>query len=229
MNLIKHIPNAFTLGNLSCGTLAIVNIFNDKLETAVYLVLIAAVLDFFDGFLARLLKVSGELGKQLDSMADLVTFGIAPSCMLYALSYQIDGWMRYSFLLLAVFSAYRLAKFNLDTRQSHSFIGVPTPITGISVMSLAMVDQTKFYDLIFDHGIYYLILCSLFSFLLISEFKLPSLKIKKGPLSHYYQHLFLLISGIVSLFFFAWLTVVIFYALYVLSSIIINFAAKKSS
>lgn len=229
MNLVKHIPNMFTLGNLSCGTLAIVNIFNDEPKTAVYLVLLAAVLDFFDGFLARLLKVSGELGKQLDSLADLVTFGLAPACLLYSLSYNIHGIYRYSFLLLAVFSAYRLAKFNLDTRQTTSFIGVPTPITGITVMSMAMIDGGFFYELVFDYEYGYLIFCAVVSMLLISEIKLPSLKIKKGPISNYYQHIFLLLVGIVSLLLFQWLCIPIFYAFYVLSSIIINFAAKKSS
>lgn len=230
MKLVKHIPNLFTLGNLACGTLAIVNIFNDEPKTAVYLVLLSAVLDFFDGFLARLLKVSGEFGKQLDSMADLVTFGIAPSCLLYSLSYNIDGVFRYSFLLLAAFSAYRLAKYNLDTRQSSSsFIGVPTPVTGIMVMSLAMVDGGFFYDLVFDNKYGFLIFCAIAAYLLISEIKVPSNKPKKGPISNYYQHIFLLITSIVSIIFFQWLSVAIFYAFYVLSSIIINFAAKKSS
>ena len=229
MKLVKHIPNLFTLGNLACGTLAIVNIFNDEPKTAVYLVLFAAVLDFFDGFLARLLKVNGELGKQLDSMADLVTFGLAPACLLYSLSYNIDGIFRYSFLFLAIFSAYRLAKFNLDTRQSTSFIGVPTPITGITVMSMALLDGGFLYEMVFDYQYGFLVFCAIVSLLLISEIKLPSLKFKKGSISDYYQHIFLLASGIVSLVVYQWLCVPIFYAFYVLSSIIINFAAKKSS
>ena len=230
MNLVKHIPNMVTLGNLACGTLAIINIFNDEPETAVYLVLLAAVLDFFDGFLARLLKVSGEFGKQLDSMADLVTFGVAPACLLYSLSYNIDGVYRYSFVLLAAFSAFRLAKYNLDTRQtSTSFIGVPTPVTGITVMSLAMVDGGFLYDLIFDNGYGFLVFSAAISFLLISEIKVPSNKIKKGPVSNYYQHIFLLATVVISIIFFQWLSVLIFYAFYVLSYIIFNFAAKKSS
>lgn len=226
MNLVKHIPNLFTLGNLSCGVLAIVNIFNSELETAVYFVLLAAVLDFFDGFLARLFKVSGELGKQLDSLADLVTFGVAPSCLLYVLSYNIDGIARYSFLLLAVFSAYRLAKFNLDTRQSNSFIGVPTPITGIMVMSVAMINKDYLYELVFDYKYGFLLFCIIVSYLLVSEIKLPSLKLKKGPFKNYYQHILLLAVGIVSLILFGWLCVPIFYATYVLSSILFNFASK---
>ncbi len=228
MNAIKHIPNCFTLGNLSCGTLAIIQIFEENHKTAVYLVLLAAVLDFFDGFLARLLKVSGELGKQLDSLADLVTFGIAPSVLLYHMSYNISGVFRYAFLLLAVFSAYRLAKFNLDTRQSNTFIGVPTPITGIMCMSLAMVENGLIEDL-FDYQYAYLLFCSIVSYLLISPFKLPSLKLKKGPVSNYYQHIFLLTIGIIALMLYQWLSVAIFYIAYVLSSFLFKFATKKSS
>jgi len=189
-------------------------------------VILAAVLDFFDGFLARLLKVSGELGKQLDSLADLVTFGVAPSLMLYANAELIDGYARYSFILLAVFSAYRLAKFNIDTRQTTSFIGVPTPITGLTCIAWGIIDgQVK--DFIFDNQWVFVLYCILVSLLLVSEIKMPSLKFKKGNSSQYTQHLILLVIGIVSLLFFGWLCVPIFYAAYVLSSILINFAPKK--
>ena len=226
LRIQKQIPNLFTLGNLSCGVLAILAIFNDQQETAVYLVILAAILDFFDGFLARLLKVSGELGKQLDSLADLVTFGVAPSFMLYANAELINGYARYSFILLAVFSAYRLAKFNIDTRQTTSFIGVPTPITGLTCISWGIINgQVK--DFIFDNQWVFVLYCILVSLLLVSEVKMPSLKFKKGKSSQYTQHLILLVIGIVSLMFFGWLCIPIFYAAYVLSSILINFAPKK--
>ncbi len=226
LRIQKQIPNLFTLGNLSCGVLAILSIFNDQQETAVYLVILAAILDFFDGFLARLLKVSGELGKQLDSLADLVTFGVAPSFMLYANAEMINGYARYSFILLAVFSAYRLAKFNIDTRQTTSFIGVPTPITGLTCISWGIIDgQVK--DFIFDNQWVFVLYCILVSLLLVSEIKMPSLKFKKGNSSQYTQHLILLVIGIVSLLFFGWLCIPIFYTAYVLSSILINFAPKK--
>ena len=127
----KQIPNLFTLGNLSCGVIAIILISDSQFERAAWFMLLATVLDFFDGFLARLFKVSGEMGKQLDSLADLVTFGIAPAIMLYVFGIHNHlGPEKFAFILLAVFSAYRLARFNIDTRQSTSFIGVPTPITG---------------------------------------------------------------------------------------------------
>lgn len=226
LRIQKQIPNLFTLGNLSCGVLAILSIFNDKLDQAVYLVILAAILDFFDGFLARLLKVSGELGKQLDSLADLVTFGVAPSFMLYACSDMIDGYARYSFILLAVFSAYRLAKFNIDTRQTTSFIGVPTPITGLTTVSWGIIDSDV-KDYIFDNQWLFVAYCLIVSLLLVSEIKMPSLKFKKGKAKQYTQHVVLLAIGLISLMFFGWLCIPIFYAAYVLSSILINFAAKR--
>jgi len=213
----KQIPNLFTLGNLSCGVMAILCIFKDELQPAVLWVLLAAVLDFFDGFLARLLKVSGELGKQLDSLADMVTFGVAPGCMLYALSSDIDGYVRYVFLLLPVFSAYRLAKFNIDTRQSTSFIGVPTPVTGIMCMSWGYIDES-FREYIFVNPWSFALFCVVVSLLLVSELKLPSLKLKKGPLSSYTKHIVLLLIGLIALVFSGWLCIPVFYLAYVLSS-----------
>lgn len=222
----KQIPNLFTLGNLSCGVLAIMAIFQERYETAVYLVIFSAVLDFFDGIMARLLKVSSEFGKQLDSLADLVSFGIAPAFMLFACAEMVHGYARYSFILLSAFSAYRLAKYNLDTRQTTSFIGVPTPITGLTCMSWGMIDS-PIKDFIFDNQWIFVAYCIILSLLLVSEIKMPSLKFKKGPASQYTQQLILLVIGIISLMFFGWLCVPIIYTAYVLSSILINFAPKR--
>jgi CDP-diacylglycerol---serine O-phosphatidyltransferase len=214
----KQIPNLFTLGNLSCGVMAILSIFQEDLEQATLWTIAAAVLDFFDGFLARLLKVSGELGKQLDSLADMVTFGVAPGFMLFALSENVEGYARYAFLLVPIFSAYRLAKFNIDTRQSTSFIGVPTPITGIMCMSWGFIDD-DYREYIFDYPWIFVLFCVVVSLLLVSRLKLPSLKLKKGPLADYTKHLVLLGIGLISLLFFGWLCIPIFYAAYVLSAV----------
>lgn len=223
---IKQIPNLFTMGNLSCGVLAIHQIFNGHPDHAVYLTILAAVLDFFDGFLARLLKADGELGKQLDSMADLVTFGVSPAFMLYYSADLIEGPLRYSFILLAVFSAYRLSKFNIDTRQSTSFIGVPTPITGLTCISWGIIDSPV-KDWLFDHAYLYLAFCLIVSLMLVSKFPMPALKFKKGKEQPIAQFVFLLLVGVGALLFFGWLCLPIFYAAYVLSSILINFAAKR--
>jgi CDP-diacylglycerol---serine O-phosphatidyltransferase len=138
MFLLRHLPNLLTLGNLSCGVLAILHIctsLNDNYYVAGYYVLLAAVFDFFDGFAARLLKVSSPIGKELDSLADMVSFGVVPGLLAYALLYNLNWdyhpiW-NYTFLLIPSFSALRLAKFNLDTRQTLGFIGMPTPANAI--------------------------------------------------------------------------------------------------
>lgn len=226
LRAIKQIPNLFTLGNLTCGVLSIHQIFSGHPENAVYLTILAAILDFFDGFLARLLKADGELGKQLDSMADLVTFGVAPSFMLYSMSQLIEGPVRYAFVLLAIFSAYRLSKFNIDTRQSSSFIGVPTPITGLACMSWGII-QSPVKDLLFENPWLYLAFCLFASLMLVSEFPMPALKFKKGKKNPIGQFVFILVVAFASLLFWDWLCLPIFYATYVLSSILINFATKK--
>ena len=146
----RHIPNALTCGNLICGVFGILQVFEGNLETASILIGIALVCDWLDGFVARLLHVSSPIGKELDSLADMVTFGVLPAFMLLKLienscvsgtcTVGLFGFYKpYIALALAVFSALRLAKFNVDTRQSESFIGVPTPANGMVVASLPMI------------------------------------------------------------------------------------------
>lgn len=138
MNLRALIPNAFTMANLCCGMLAIVVLFTENyLYAAAPFLLLAAVFDLFDGFLARILKVAGPMGKQLDSLADAVTFGIAPSLMVLmlisklSLRFDWSPYWSYFALLLAIASVYRLAKFNVDERQSERFLGLPTPANAL--------------------------------------------------------------------------------------------------
>ena len=145
----KHIPNFLTCGNLFCGCVGIVSVFQNDLVFAAYMIGLAALLDFADGFLARIMNAYSLIGKELDSLADCVTFGVLPSMMLYKLlqkSLMGDGFaielfvvLPYLAFLIAVFSALRLAKFNIDTRQSESFIGVPTPANGLLVASLPLI------------------------------------------------------------------------------------------
>jgi CDP-diacylglycerol--serine O-phosphatidyltransferase len=152
MNAIKRlIPNLFTAGNLVGGILAIIFALTGKIHIAPYFIFASAIFDFLDGFIARILKVPSELGKQLDSLADMVTFGVAPGIIVYVLlqndpqngiygpiwgfnnsSFYLENMLLNSYLsyiafLIPVFALFRLAKFNLDTRQSDSFIGLPTP------------------------------------------------------------------------------------------------------
>jgi len=164
MKWIRHLPNAITSGNLFCGCLGIVFAFQGNLVMTAYLVGIAAVLDFFDGFAARMLNVTGEMGKQLDSLADMVTFGVVPGVVIYQL---LSMWVlrqavaNFDLLatlqgnapaipasyylippvgfLVTVFSALRLAKFNIDSRQTDSFIGLPTPANTIFICSIPLI------------------------------------------------------------------------------------------
>jgi CDP-diacylglycerol---serine O-phosphatidyltransferase len=229
----KQIPNLFTLANLSCGVMAIVSVLESSVQDAALFIFAAVVFDFFDGFLARLLKVSGEFGKQLDSLADLVTFGIAPAIILYDISNESHdwtfAWLKYAFVLVAIFSAYRLAKFNIDTRQSDSFIGVPTPITGVMIASWVYVSDTypDVYQFIFYHQWMFAAFCLGVSLLLVSEIPLISLKFKKGKQAKdYYPQMVLGLIALLSLFFFNWLAFAIIYVVYVLSSVFIIFARK---
>jgi CDP-diacylglycerol--serine O-phosphatidyltransferase len=128
MMIKRQIPNLFTMANLACGTLAIVAIFLAQNPFwAAMLAVFALVFDFLDGFLARLLGVSGELGKQLDSLADMVTFGLLPGVIVFDLMGASNWYAYIPLIAIPVFSAYRLGKFNIDTRQSENFIGMPTP------------------------------------------------------------------------------------------------------
>ena len=136
----KHIPNTITCGNLVCGCIATHFAFQGSYSLALTFIIAGAVFDFFDGFMARLLHVSSPIGKELDSLADDITFGFAPSAMLYHLLTTvpaagihpvIDRYLPYAAFVMAALSALRLAKFNLDERQATGFIGLPTPANAL--------------------------------------------------------------------------------------------------
>jgi CDP-diacylglycerol--serine O-phosphatidyltransferase len=188
--LKKHIPNAITSCNLLCGCIAIHEISNNNYFLAALLVIAAAIFDFFDGMSARLLKVGSSLGAQLDSLADMVTFGVVPSYMAFhfLLQFELPYYLNYTPFLIAIFSAIRLAKFNIDDRQSESFIGVPTPANALLWISIpliswqqinldCMIDIT-FLSLFFENKWVIISLSLIMSYLLIAEFTLLSLKFK---------------------------------------------------
>lgn len=140
----KHLPNALTCLNLLCGCLALTFIFRGDLVPGAYLVGLAAVADFFDGLVARALRVSSPIGKDLDSLADMVSFGVVPGAMLFQLFKAAPApgalaCLPYTAFVVTIFSALRLAKFNNDTRQTNSFIGLPTPACTLVVASLPLI------------------------------------------------------------------------------------------
>lgn len=154
----QSIPNILTLGNLFCGVFGIILSLQGEMLFAAYLIGLAAIFDFLDGMVARLLGVSGELGKQLDSLADMVTFGVLPGIMLFMHISACQGHafdpflarpfadqiMALSALLVPLFAALRLARFNIDTRQSDTFIGVPTPAVAILVASFILIIELQY-------------------------------------------------------------------------------------
>ncbi len=141
----KHIPNSITCCNLVSGSIATFYAFAGNAEMALIWIVVGAVFDFFDGMTARLLGVSSPIGKELDSLADVITFGLAPSTIVFAELSVIDypafleplrPWLPFAAFIMAAFSALRLAKFNLDERQTTSFIGLPTPANALFWASL---------------------------------------------------------------------------------------------
>ncbi|WP_395803578.1 CDP-diacylglycerol--serine O-phosphatidyltransferase [Daejeonella sp.] len=223
----QHIPNAVTCLNLFSGCLGIVFAFNGNLVFASYAILIAAVLDFLDGMLARLLKAYSELGKQLDSLADMVSFGVLPSVIIYHLflsSAEITSLslISYSAFIIAVFSGLRLAKFNIDTRQSENFIGLPTPANALLIASFPfMMEENNSIFMNYIMNPYSLLLFSLImSFLLISEIPLISLKFKTLRFSENTFRYILIISSILLILLLQFAAVPIILILYLLISIL---------
>ena len=180
------VPNMLTLANLLAGCAAIIfTLEYHAYETAFWLIIAAAVFDFLDGFAARLLKQTSPLGVQLDSLADDVTFGLAPAIVMYDLyihstSYyglnpEVMGWLKYGVLIIAAFSVLRLAKFNIDSTQSTEFEGLPTPANALLLTSLALLAERGAVVL---HQEIILVIAIAVSLLLISPIRMFALKFK---------------------------------------------------
>lgn len=212
MTLYKYIPNAITMGNLFSGCMAVLFAVNDRMEYAAAFVVIGIVFDFFDGFFARLFNVQSEVGLQLDSLADMVTSGVVPGIVLYKLLAHAEGlpWgaefqvysptIAYLGFAVTLASAYRLAKFNVDDRQTGSFIGLPTPANTLFILSLPLI--LKYGDLAFAkaaiENVYVLLgVVALSCYLLNAELPLFSLKMKSwGFRENAIRYVFLLVSVI---------------------------------
>lgn len=231
MNIKKHIPNSITLLNLLCGCIAMVFVTQSDFEMAFYFVCLGIFLDFFDGFFARLLKVSGPLGLQLDSLADMVTSGVVPGYVMFFLlsnsQHEISThfMMPYLGFIITMGSCYRLAVFNIDTRQTNSFIGLPTPANALFILSLPLVlkysDSLVVLEILTNQWV--LLVITLFSaYILNAEIPLFSLKIKKFNLKdNALQIVFLFLSFLLLIFFqYAGIPLVIIG--YVLLSIVSN-------
>lgn len=173
--IVEMIPNAITCLNLLCGCMAILFAISGYPIISFWAIALAAVFDFFDGFAARMLKAYSPIGKQLDSLADMVSFGVAPAMIAYVIGAEFWGFM------IAVFSALRLAKFNIDERQTSEFIGLPTPANALFFGALGFIlyeREPKWIFFITENQVVLVSLVVVFSFLLVSEIRMFSLKFK---------------------------------------------------
>src|ERR1700739_3621191 len=183
----KHVPNAITCANMFSGCVGIVFAFQDQLIFAAYALFLAAIFDFFDGFASRVLRSFSGIGKDLDSLADMVSFGFLPSAILYEMFLEspqiptIGPFINFIAFLISVFSALRLAKFNNDTRQAENFIGLPTPANAILIASFPLILERhrEFSKYILNQYVLaslVIVMCSL----LVAELPLMSLKFKSS-------------------------------------------------
>ena len=235
MNIIlKNIPNIFTLLNLLFGLAAVIFSFENLLISSLC-IFIGIFLDFFDGFFARLLNLQSDFGKQLDSFADFITSGLAPGFILMQLIYRNENGVLipekifhynnviYLFgLLIPIFSAIRLAKFNIDENQKNNFLGLPTPAVAIYIASLPLIAQYQIPTFV-SSSIYIVFLSIILSFLLISNIPLFSFKISQGQNQKIkiIRTLFVLIS-IILLLIFQFVGIPFIVVLYLILSIINN-------
>ena len=214
----KHVPNILTLANLFTGCVGMVYAFNGNLTYAAYAIWIAAVFDFFDGFSARMLKVSSPIGKELDSLADMVTFGVLPSVMLFKMmdgsNHEIVPYIAFS---LALFSALRLAKFNVDTRQTTTFIGMPTPAAAFFVSGLPFW-QAQYPEYVGWQSI--ILITIILSLLLVSPLKMLALKFTDYSINKNWHRYLVVLLSIVAFLMLGSKSLPIIIALYLIISLI---------
>ncbi len=248
--IMKQVPNIFTLLNLICGCFAIIFILQtgetivllrqegftdvnlpEKITWGSLLIFAAAVIDFFDGFVARLFKSTSKMGEQLDSLADIVSFGVAPGLILYQLlriSYAQEengletsmAWLLPA-LLIPCTAAWRLAKFNLDDEQKVTFKGVPTPVAGLVIASLPLIIHFQTFNLQFtliNRWILYAIIIVL-GYLMVSDLPLMSMKVRDFSIKNNLARYILLAAGIIAIVALRWFAVPVIFVLYVIISL----------
>lgn len=247
---MKHIPNLFTLLNLVFGCIAIVCILQtgqsivyidpngftswdlpEKIAVGSFFIFAAALVDFLDGFIARLFKANSEMGKQLDSLADVVSFGVAPGLILYQMlrisfARETDGLDVSVAALLPAFivscaGAWRLAKFNIDTAQQYSFKGVPIPAAGITIASLPLIihyQQFNLQEVLFNKWILYGIIL-LLSYLMVSNIPLQSLKFKDMSLKNNMPKYIIVAIAIIAAIVLKWVAIPVVFVAYVIVSL----------
>lgn len=241
--VFPHIPNFITILNLVSGAIGIFFIFQDKVLWACLMIYIAALFDFLDGLAARILKATSEIGKSLDSLADVISFGLLPSAIIFYIVKLIiirinpeftllnasisEAILLLSSLLIVSFSALRLAKFNTDTRQSYGFIGVPTPATAILISSFPFIIESETLGAVLLMKLYILIpLTLVLAFLMVSEIPMISLKFQNFSIKqNVFKYLLILIS-LFSILFWGITSIPVIFLVYIVCSVLENRLSK---
>ncbi|MDN3676735.1 CDP-alcohol phosphatidyltransferase family protein [Flavobacterium paronense] len=247
MKIKALIPNLFTMLNLFSGCVALVMVADYKFDWAFYFVCLGIFFDFFDGFFARKFGVAGPLGVQLDSLADMVTSGLVPGFVMYRLMAFSKEFMSVTvgvgafdyyklyFLgfIITLGACYRLAKFNIDERQSDSFIGLPTPANALFITSLPLVitayEHNQQLVELFINKTFLVAITLISAYVMNAEIPLFSLKIKNFSFAKYKLQIFFLVLSILLLFFLQILAVPLIIIIYVLLSVFNNIVNKKAS
>ena len=245
MIIKKHIPNTITLLNLLAGLLALIHAFNGNYNEAFSLVCLGIFFDYWDGFFARIWKVQSPIGLQLDSLADMVTSGVVPGLVMYKMLADIQenqsqynltedtyymGVVPYLGFLITLASCYRLAKFNVDSRQTESFIGLPTPANALLIMSIPMIQFHSEFEWLVDFlsNPYVLVgITVLSSYLLNAEIPLFSLKVKSFSWEKYKMQVVFLIISLILIVLLEFIAIPIIILLYVILSVLNNTIHKK--
>jgi len=230
MHTLKHIPNIFTSLNLIAGCTGLLAVYNGNLYQGALFILIGAIFDFLDGFLARLLNARSAIGKQLDSLADLITFALLPTFLIYFLIHKNQvSVISYVSLLIVVASAFRLAKFNIDESQEVHFKGLPTPASAFLVAGLVFVEDAGWavFGLIYENVIGLTIFTLLVSYLLNAPVKFLSFKIKQFKLQGNEYMFLLILFSLVSLTLFGIQGIFLASLFYVLISLLQNILLKE--
>ena len=248
MNIKRLIPNLFTMLNLFCGCVALIMAMDLKFDLAFYFVALGIFFDFFDGFFARKFNVAGPLGVQLDSLADMVTSGVVPGYVMYKMLYDVNFvevinstgkfnseiffYVPFLGFVITLGACYRLAKFNIDTRQSDSFIGLPTPANALFITSMPLIMGFRLNDVWIEDLMNQWVLIGitlLSAYVMNAEIPLFSLKIKNFSFAKYKLQIFFLLVSVLMLIFLQIMAVPLIIVIYVLLSVINNIVTKKAS
>lgn len=241
MSLKKHIPNTITLLNLWSGCVAVYFASIEQMYIAAFFTLLGIFFDFFDGFFARLLKVQSDLGLQLDSMADMITSGMLPGMLMFQLlkkSNLVESYFPVSFpsnipldyiaffgFVITAASGYRLAKFNIDTRQTSSFIGLPTPANTLVILSVTLIVYYQPHStvgVLFSSTYLLLLLTAVSAYLLNAELPLFALKFKNWNFSANWMRYTIILLSIALVIIFQYVGILLSILFYILLSVFLN-------